>query len=529
MRRRAGDHRVIPGRFGWVLSSRLMSNRGKAARGWLAAVAAALVVAAACSPAPPIKLATLPPSTPSPSISAGPTVARAAWTDCGGGNQCATIMVPEDYANPGGRRIGLSVIRVPATNPAKRIGSLIVNPGGPGGSGVEFVQDDSKIFPASVRSQFDIVGFDPRGVNLSTPVRCQDNLDGHVALDGSPDNKAELKILVDEARSFAEACATRNGDLLAHLSTDDVARDLDLIRTAIGDAKINYFGFSYGTLIGAIYAEMFPDHIRSMVLDGAIDPSLDLEGFRSGQARAFETALRKFLADCAKDKQCYFYEGGHTRRSFDALMASIERHPLPAIRAKDRRKLTTGLAWQAVAGVMYNDAAWSALALGLALAKLGDGSVMLLLTDPQNGRNKNGSYSNLIDAYTANTCLDFPASRDVATYTALAARLKPTAPDFAGLLAYNDLSCAFWSVPAVRTPATVSAKGAPPIVVVGTTGDPATPYPWAVSVAKQLSSGVLVTRRGQGHTAFAFSACVQRAVTSYLLDLKAPRDGLTCD
>ena len=503
-------------------------NRG-AARARLGLVTALVVAAAACSPAPPIVLATLPPSTPAPTVVAGPTVARVAWNDCGGGYQCATIKVPEDYADPGGRRIELSVIRLPATNPQKRIGSLIVNPGGPGGSGVEFVQDDIKVFPASLRDRFDIVGFDPRGVNLSTPVRCQDNLDGHVALDSSPDNKAELKILVDEARSFAEACATRNGDLLAHLSTDDVARDLDLIRSAIGDEKINYFGFSYGTLIGAIYAEMFPDHIRSMVLDGAIDPALDHEQFRSGQAGAFETALRSFLADCAKDKGCYFYEGGRTRRSFDALMASIEKHPLPAIRAKDRRKLTTGLAWQAVAGVMYNDAAWPALAIGLALAKQGDGSVMLLLTDPQNGRNKNGSYSNLIDAYTANTCLDYPASQDVADYTALAARLRPTAPDFAGMLAYNDLSCAFWPVPATRTPAKVSARGAPPIVVVGTTGDPATPYSWAVSVAKQLSSGVLVTRRGQGHTAFAFSACVQRAVTTYLLDLKAPRDGLTCD
>lgn len=309
-------------------------------------------------------------------------------------------------------------------------------------------------------------------MNLSTPVRCQDNLDGHVALDRSPDSKAELETLVDDARSFAEACATRNGDFLAHLSTDDVARDLDLIRSAIGESKINYFGFSYGTLIGAIYAEMFPDHIRSMVLDGAIDPALSLEQFRSGQARAFEAALGHFLADCAKDKSCYFHENGHPRRSFDALMASIEKHPLPAIRAKDRRVLTTGLAWQAVAGVMYTDAAWPALAVGLALAKLGDGSVMLLLTDPQNGRNKNGSYSNLIDAYTANTCLDFPASRDVAAYTALAARLKSSAPDFAGLLAYNDLSCAFWPVAAAREPAKVSATGAPPIVVVGTTGDP---------------------------------------------------------
>jgi pimeloyl-ACP methyl ester carboxylesterase len=519
----------------WIDRDRGRPRSRSSALAILAGLAAAVLIAAtACSPAEPIHLATLGPQ-PSPSATAGaatpapPTVARAAWSDCGGGYQCATVQVPEDYAKPGGRRLGLSVTRLPATAPQERIGALIVNPGGPGGSGVEFVRDDIKVFPASLRRRFDILGFDPRGVNLSTPVRCQDNLDGHVALDTSPDSKAELEILVDDAQAFAEACDERNGDLLAHLSTDDVARDLDLIRIAIGDAKISYFGFSYGTLIGAIYAEMFPDHIRAMVLDGAVDPSLDLEGLRTGQARAFEAALGHFLTDCAKDRSCYFHEGGRTRRSFDALMASIEKRPLPAIRAKDRRVLTTGLAWQAVAGAMYNDAAWPALAIGLALAKRGDGSVMLLLTDPYNGRNKNGSYSNLIDAYTANTCLDFPAAKDVAVYTALAAKLRPAAPHFAAMLAYNDLTCAFWPVPAARQPAKVSADGAPPIVVIGTTGDPATPYAWAISLARQLSSGVLVTRRGEGHTGFAFSACVQRAVTPYLLDLKAPRDGLTCD
>jgi pimeloyl-ACP methyl ester carboxylesterase len=518
----------------WTDRDRGPARSRRSAVASLACFAAALLIgAAACAPAEPITLATLAPQA-SPSATAGaspaaPTVARAAWSDCGGGYQCATIQVPEDYANPGGPRLALSVTRLPATAPQERIGALIVNPGGPGGSGVEFVRDDIKVFPVSLRRRFDIVGFDPRGVNLSSPVRCQDNLDGHVALDTSPDSKAELKILTDDAQAFAEACDQRNGELLAHLSTEDVARDLDLIRIAIGDAKISYFGFSYGTLIGAIYAQMFPDHIRAMVLDGALDPGLDLAGLRGGQARAFEAALGHFLADCAKDKTCYFHEGGRTRRSFDALMASIEKHPLPAIRAKDPRVLTTGLAWQAVAGAMYNDEAWPALAIGLALAKRGDGSVMLLLTDPYNGRNKNGQYSNLIDAYTANTCLDFPAPKDVAVYTALAAKLRPTAPHFASMLAYNDLTCAFWPVAAARKPAKVSADGAPPIVVVGTTGDPATPYEWAVSLAEQLSSGVLVTRRGEGHTGFAFSDCVRRAVTPYLLDLKAPRDGLTCD
>jgi pimeloyl-ACP methyl ester carboxylesterase len=503
----------------------------------LAVISAAVLLVAACdsTPAKPSVLATLTPATPLPTSGASgaptvaPSVAPARWVDCGGGSQCATIPVPTSYDDPAGAKLNLSVIRLPATRPTQRIGALLVNPGGPGGSGVEFVQDSASIFPEVLRRRFDIVGFDPRGVNLSTPVRCQDNLDGHVALDRSPDSKAELNDLVADATAFAKACEERNGDLLAHLSTMDVARDLEMIRIAIGEPKLTYMGFSYGTLIGALYAEQFPTHIRAMVLDGAIDPSLDHAAFRGGQARAFETSLSHFLADCAAHRDCYFYHGAQTRSAFDKLMASIDAHPLAAIRIKDRRVLTTGLAWQAVAGSMYTDAAWPALAAGLELARRGDGSIMLLMTDPFNGRNKNGSYSNLIDAYTANTCADFAAPRDVASYTALATSLKRAAPHFAALLAYNDLSCAFWPVISERAPARVTAAGAPPIVVVGTTGDPATPYAWAKSLAAQLTSGVLLTRRGEGHTAFAASACIDRAVHTYLVDLKAPRDGTACD
>jgi pimeloyl-ACP methyl ester carboxylesterase len=502
------------------------------ARRVLVLVASCAIVAGACDTAPgPAVLATLRPTSPSPTAPgpSGASVAAARWVDCGGGFQCATVAVPQDYDAPGGPKVNLSIIRLPATRPTQRIGALLVNPGGPGASGVEFVQDDVKIFPETLRKRFDIVGFDPRGVNLSTPVRCQDNLDGHVALDRSPDNNNELDDLVVDARSFAKACDQRNGSLLAHISTEDVARDLEMLRIAMGEPKISYMGFSYGTLIGALYAQQFPTHIRAMVLDGAIDPALDWKSFRSGQARAFEASLSHFLANCSRDRNCYFYHGSGTRRAFDQLMASIDAHPMKAIRVPDRRVLTTGLAWQAVAGSMYTDSAWPALALGLELARRGDGSVLLLMTDPFNGRNKNGSYSNMIDAYTGNTCADFAAPRDVSSYTALAASLKKSAPHFGSLLAYNDLSCAFWPVIAERTPARVAADGSPPILVVGTTGDPATPYAWAKSLAGELSAGILLTRKGEGHTAFAASACIDRAVHAYLVDLKTPRDGTTCD
>lgn len=457
-----------------------------------------------------------------------PTVKPARWTDCGGGFGCAEIRVPRDYAAPTEGYLNISIIRAAATKPAKRIGSLLVNPGGPGGSGVEFVRDGLSIFPKALRERFDIVGFDPRGVNSSTAIRCIDNLDGHDALDPSPDDRAELDALVDSAHEYADACASRNETTLAYLSTDAVAHDLDQLRAAVGDDQLTYLGFSYGTLIGAVYAEAFPDRIRAMALDGAVDPSLDLEAFRSGQAKAFEAALTAFLTDCAKRSSCAFHEGGKTARAFDTLMASIDETPIPALRLNDPRMVGPGLAWSAVLGALYSKSYWPILATALAQAKAGDGSLMLAISDPFRGRKPNGSYSNMQDAYVANVCLDYPAPSDVATFSGWARRLTGSAPHFAQMIAYNDLICAFWPVPAQGRPHAVSAPGAPPIVIVGTTGDPATPYQWSEALAGQLASSVLVTRQGEGHTGYADSQCVEDAVDAYLLDLKVPKDGLTC-
>ena len=468
-------------------------------------------------------------SSPTATAKAEPSVRPAAWSDCGKGFQCAAIRVPRDYTGADGGTLDVSLIRMPATTRSIRIGSLIVNPGGPGASGVEFVRENADFFPESLRQQFDIVGFDPRGVNSSSGIRCIDNLDGRAALDPSPDDAAELEELVEDARAYSEACATRNAATLPYLSTDAVARDLDLIRMAVGDELLTYLGFSYGTLIGSQYAELFPERIRAMALDGGVDPSIGLERFRSDQATAFEAALKRFLTDCAKRRQCAFHEGGRTARAFDALMASIDAKDLPTPRVRDRRSVGPGLAQSAVLAALYAKEAWPTLAASLALAKQGDGSLMILLADPFRGRKENGSYSNQIDAYTANTCLDFPAPTDVAEYTGWADALTTKAPHFAQHIAYNDLACAFWPVPATRTPAPVSAAGAPPIVVVGSTGDPATPYAWSVALAKQLETGSLVTRKGEGHTAFSASACVREAVDAYLVDLTVPADGLTCD
>ena len=519
-----------------------MTWRGHAKRRHAAFVVVLLV--AACSPAvpsptpPTASVVAVPPSASDPSTGASPgpsgspgfPVSPARWSDCGNGFLCAQVRLPRDYAAPTKGTLNVAMIRLPATDKASRIGSLFVNPGGPGASGVDFVRDGAtRLFPAALLKRFDIIGFDPRGVNSSTAIRCIDNLDPQAELDPSPDDPAELKALVASAREYAGECGKRNDTTLPYLSTDAVARDLDALRVAVGDDKLSYLGFSYGTLIGSTYASLFPDHIRAMVLDGAIDPSLDLEGLRAGQAKGFETELRSFLDDCAARTSCAFHEGGRSRQVFDSLMASIDRKPLPATKLHSARVIGPGIAWYSVLAALYSKDAWPTLAQALELARHGDGSIMLLIADPYRGRKPNGSYSNMQDAYVGNTCLDFPAPTDVAAYTGWASTLEASAPHFAGMIAYNDLPCAFWPVPPERTPKPASAPGAPPIVVVGSTGDPATPYAWAVALSKQLESAVLVTRQGDGHTGYEFSACVKAAVDTYLLDLTAPNAGLTCD
>jgi pimeloyl-ACP methyl ester carboxylesterase len=439
------------------------------------------------------------------------------------------LRVPRDYDDAAAGLLNIALIRLAASEPDARIGSLIVNPGGPGASGVELVREAGEGFPGELRRRFDIIGFDPRGVNASSAVRCIDNLDPRAALDPSPDDAAELEALVDDARAYAAACAGRNDATLPYLATDAVVEDLDRIRAAVGDERLTYLGFSYGTLIGALYADRYPERIRAMALDGAFDPSLDLERVRADQAVAFEGALTRFLEDCAGDPRCLFHEDGDPAAAFDALMAAIDAEPLPTPRARDRRSVGPGLAASAVLGALYSRDAWPALAAGLALAKLGDGSLLLLIADPFRGRKENGAYSNQIDAYTANVCLDYAAPTEVADFSRWADHLADRAPHFAQQVAYNDLPCAFWPVPAQRTPARVRATGAPPIVVIGTTGDPATPYDWSLSLADQLGSAVHVTRTGEGHTAYNASRCVQRAVDAYLVGLQVPRAGLECD
>jgi pimeloyl-ACP methyl ester carboxylesterase len=468
-------------------------------------------------------------SSTEPASSGPPTIVipPARWADCGKGFQCAQIVVPLDYSTGNGA-LNLSLVRLPASDQATRIGALLVNPGGPGASGVEFVRDNLEIFPRSLRRRFDLIGFDPRGVNESSGIRCIDNLDPRAELDPSPDSAAEVAALIKDAKDYAAACTKRNARVLPYLSTDDVVRDLDSIRISIGEEKITYLGFSYGTLIGSLYAEHYPDRVRAMALDGVLDPSLHLRQLRTGQARAFQMELNRFLAACARRRSCLLGHGTAVRHGFDTLMRRIEHKPLPSLRTRDPRKVGPGLAWSAILGAMYSRDYWPTLELALALAEHGDGSIFLAIADPFRGRKKNGSYSNMQDAYTANVCVDYGSPKRTADFAALARRLRPSAPDFASMIAYADLPCAYWSAPQVRTPARVAVSGTPPIVLVGTTGDPATPYSWAQAVARQIKGSVLITHRGDGHTGYLSSGCVRDALIRYLVTVKPPPRGTVC-
>ncbi len=486
-----------------------------------------LVTTTAVIGTPPPTATTHPSDTTRVDAIAAPPVA---WTDCGGGFECGSIVVPLDYAQPNDATVRLPLIRLPAGDASSRIGSLVMNPGGPGASGVDFVRRAAKtFFTPALREHFDIVGFDPRGVGGSDPaVDCTDDLQAFVEEDPSPDSPAELEASVSIAKELAQGCALRSGVLLSHVSTADVARDMDVMRRALGDEKLTYAGFSYGTLIGALYADSFPTRIRSMVLDGAVDPSLPPKDDVRAQIVGFEQALDSFLADCSTDAKCAFHSGGNAGAAFDGLMASVDAAPL---KASDGRAVGPGLAWLGVAASLYDqNSGWPALARALSQARdNGDGTLLARYADSVTGRRNNGSYDNEMEQRVAVNCVDFPHLTPRET-SDLLADLAVAAPRFgknSGLAAGDP--CDYWSVPPQRVPARVTAAGAPPILVVGTTGDPATPFQQAVALAGQLRSGVLFTYRGEGHTAYGKGVkCVDNAVDAYLIELSAPGPDAGC-
>ncbi len=437
------------------------------------------------------------------------------WSPCGDDRQCSTLVVPLDYRDPGGAHLGIALRRRPASGPGQRIGSLVLNPGGPGGSGIAALDQDLSVLPAAVLARFDVVAFDPRGIGASEALHCTGDTYAGPTPDPDPQTPAQQHVLLAADTAYAQSCAHAGGALLAHLGTADVARDLDELRAALGDAGLTYVGLSYGTFLGAEYAGMFPTHVRAMVLDGAIDPALPTDALADAQAEGFEQSLAAFLA--------WWRPGGGGHATFEAVASSLQAHPLVV----GSRRLGPAEFYTGVFGTLYARSFWPSLARALAAAAAGNGAPMLGLYD---GYEHVGDPTFDTDTNNAVNCIDHPVPSDPAAFPGLAARAAAVAPDFGPLFAWGGLVCAVWPVPASvrRVPAPVRAPGAPPILVVGTTGDPATPYAWAKGLASQLSRGVLLTRDGADHVAIFYSACVRGWDSSYLVGLQAPPPGTVC-
>ena len=460
------------------------------------------------------------------------------WSDCEPqGMECTTVTAPIDWGNPSAGDIELAVVRL-ATKSNARVGSLLMNPGGPGGSGVELVQQAAEfVTSADLRESFDIVGWDPRGVGLSTGVSCYDDADMDAFLYGVPANPAGsdawLAEQVEAEKKFSAACAENTGALLGTIDVESNARDMDLLRGVLGDAKLNYLGFSYGTSFGAHYADLFAQNVGRLVLDGAVDPALSSAETFTVQMGGFENAFRAYVTDCLSGENCPFtgiLDDALAQAS--ELFAGVEGR---ALKADDGRQLTASALGTALSYPLYDEGSWAALSQMLTELDGGDATLALQFADAYNSRNDDGSYADQSMAvYTAATCLDstFTGGLD-ATKTTLAA-IEQAAPTIGKYVAYGDwvhidIACQNWAYPSVVTPQAITADGAAPILVVGTTNDPATPYAWAQAMASQLSSGVLVTREGEGHTAYAQgNACIDTTVDDYLINGTVPATDPLC-
>ncbi len=513
-------------------------NRSKAVTFRTAVIAAGLVAVMSLSGCVSLFLPHRPPTTSTPT---GESVAAdlepyysqvLTWTRCEGTFQCATAHAPMDWSNPSGKRIDLALIRATATG--KRMGSLLVNPGGPGGSGYDFIRDSlDYAVDATLQQHYDIVGFDPRGVNKSTAVKCYEDpseMDAFL-FDVSP-NKVGSDAWIDDMEKsntdFGQACLKYTGDLLGFVDTMSAARDLDLLRAILGDTKLNYLGYSYGTFLGATYAELFPKKTGHLVLDGALDPATSDFEVTETQAVGFESAARAYIADCETAPDCPF------TGSVDAAMAKIrailERLDASPLRASDGRMLGSAAMFNAIILPLYSQSTWKYLNDLFTDVLAGNADYAFQLADAYYGRNPDGTYQdNSTEAFIAINCLDYISTSTRGTLRAEAAELAKVAPTFGPQMSYGGTSCDNWPFAATRVRGPIAAHGSAPILVVGTTNDPATPYQWAKNLASELENGHLVTYHGEGHTAYNKSnSCVDGAVDDFFVRGTVPAADPNC-
>jgi pimeloyl-ACP methyl ester carboxylesterase len=421
------------------------------------------------------------------------------WKICRQEFQCATLAVPIDYKKLSTGTFEIALLKYEART-SKKLGSLIVNPGGPGGSGVDYAYAAEYIFSPAILDRYDIVGFDPRGVSRSAPIRCltDKELDANNNSDSKPDNEAEFQQILQDTKKYVEKCKDKNRYLTSY-STANVARDLDILREAVGDKQLNFMGKSYGTYLGTLYAQFFPEKVGRVVLDGAVDPSISNFQQTLTQAIGFDQAFSSFAKDCASKKNCMLPKGKEAAiAEMQKLFARAAKEPLPT--KSSNRTLSETLMVLGTASAMYDSATgWPKLRKAITEAQTGSGDKFLKLADEYTGRQKNGSYpNNEFDSGAVIDCLDVDEPRTVAQIQGDAKSFADQAPLFGPYLAYGGLTCKYFgqSQEVIVAP----TKTTNPIVVIGTTGDPATPYEWAQGLNKLLTNSALVSLTGEGHT-----------------------------
>lgn len=450
------------------------------------------------------------------------------WTPCGDGFECADLVVPRDHADASSPTFTIPVIRLTATGPGERIGSLVVNPGGPGIAGVDYLRDEHESL-ATLGERYDLVSFDPRGAGASRPaVDClsRDEIDAVRDQVSAPSSPEEQRVALDLAESMVQACTDQVSDWLPYVGTRDVARDLDVLRSALGDARLTYLGFSYGTYLGATYADMFPDHTERMVLDGAMDPARDYDALRHDQAVAMDVALRRFVTDCLGSSECPLSGGVDAGLAQLAdIVAALDEQPYEG---PDGRTLSGSRALALIqSATYYPPETWEGLRDVLGAALRQDYQPMLerahgpaLMVNPAD------------TPYLAVMCHDLGADTaggDTSELAALADEWAQDAPLNGPSRAWSTLPCRVWPERSSTPPAALAAEGSGPILVVGTTHDPATPFLWARALADELAESSLLEWNGDGHIAYGRAgACVADVVEGFLLEATDPPPTTTC-
>jgi pimeloyl-ACP methyl ester carboxylesterase len=451
------------------------------------------------------------------------------WKPCDGSAntevECGNIEVPFDYADPDQGSFVLFVKKHNAASPADRIGSMLVNPGGPGFGGSSLADDAQYYFSQDLIDHFDIIAWDPRGTGESTPsVDCVDTFDEYFGLDSPPETPDEKQELIDASQAFNDKCAENSGTILPYISTQASAQDINSLRLALGEEKVSYFGFSYGSELGTTWATMFPETVRAIVVDGAVDPNASSTEEGMNQAKGFEGQLSTFLKQCSAKTTCEFHNGGNAEAAFDTLVLDIDAEPLEV--SKERTPVTQGVLFTAVAQAMYSDYYWPQLSEALSAAQKGDGSGILQLYDDYYQRKGDGTYGNELEAFLAISCLDDPGASSVEDVDSHIEDFITAAPRLGGNFAYG-YSCALWPVKQAAK-VTITGKGAGPIVVVGTTGDAATPLDSTRKMAQSLEKGILIVVDANQHTGYGANNCVVKAVDDYLIELTIPTNETTC-